>query len=232
LGSGLRLSAGPLADRSLTSRYQSPYQRVGPKHLSIPDSDRRIPATRVGRFAAVRLIKVGVSNYRRFRTHQEMDVDGKLIAVVGPNEAGKTSFLKALAGHLNGPSSFKRREFTRNEEQPVPAVWARFVVEDDDRAFVVARVPEAHDLRQIVVTKQAGDDSLSWIFEPPVTRDREPRQKLVAAIDKHWQASGSLPTMTRVTPFRAPLSKLAKRWTLTMRTSKVMRTQASIHFGC
>jgi predicted ATP-dependent endonuclease of OLD family len=42
----------------------------------------------------MRLIAVG---YRRFADTARIDVDGPLTAIVGPNEAGKTSLLDAMS---------------------------------------------------------------------------------------------------------------------------------------
>lgn len=132
----------------------------------------------------MRLIKVGVSGYRRIRSRQEMDVDGKLIAIVGPNEAGKTSLLKALASHLNGSSTFQSREFTRNQPNAQASVWARFALEDEDLRLVAEHVPEAKGLRQVVLSKISSHQSLIWDLEPYPTRDLAPRQHLAKTIDR------------------------------------------------
>ena len=62
-----------------------------------------------------------------------MNVDGRVIAVVGPNEAGKTSFLEALA-HLTEAREFANAEWSRGHERPDDEiVSARFLIEDADR---------------------------------------------------------------------------------------------------
>lgn len=64
----------------------------------------------------VQLTSVTLQGYKRFGHAPKMNVDGKLVALVGPNEAGKTSFLDALL-HLNDRTSFVAsggsRELTR-----------------------------------------------------------------------------------------------------------------------
>jgi predicted ATP-dependent endonuclease of OLD family len=126
----------------------------------------------------MRLIKVGCSGYKRFRDRAEMDVDEKLIAIVGPNEAGKSSFLEALA-HLEDDAGFSPSLRTRGASTSA-AVWARFVLDDDDKA-ALAGVPEAHELRQFIVTKSS---SVSYDLVPDVSRDPVPRQVALKLLDR------------------------------------------------
>lgn len=44
----------------------------------------------------MRLLKLRLHGYRRFREPQTLRVEGRLVALVGPNEGGKTSILEAL----------------------------------------------------------------------------------------------------------------------------------------
>lgn len=87
----------------------------------------------------MRLIKVGCEGFKRFRERAEMDVDEKVIAIVGPNEAGKSSFLEALA-HLEIDEDFAPSVHTRGASAQ-PKVWARFVLDDTDKA-ALAGIPE------------------------------------------------------------------------------------------
>lgn len=119
------------------------------------------------------LIKVGLKGYRRFRERQEMDVDGKLIAVVGPNESGKSSFLEALR-RLDDDAEFALRDRTRPTLDSQPGVWARYVLDDDDRAAVVADIPEAVGARQLLVSK-GSDGVLKAAVEGTIVRDVAPR---------------------------------------------------------
>ena len=69
----------------------------------------------------MKLIWVEINGYRRFEKKAKMNLDGKLIAIVGPNEAGKSSFLKALE-HLNSSDAFTAtgaaQELTRGANIP------------------------------------------------------------------------------------------------------------------
>lgn len=126
----------------------------------------------------MRPIKVGCEGYKRFRERAEMDVDEKLVAIVGPNEAGKSSFLQALA-HLETDEDFPDSVRTRGTTRQ-PKVWARFVLDDDDKA-ALAGIAEACDVRQFIVTKST---RLTYTLEPDVSRDPAPRQAALKLLDR------------------------------------------------
>lgn len=128
----------------------------------------------------MRLIKVGCGGYKRFRDRAEMDVDSKLIAIVGPNEAGKTSFLDALA-YIDSDRSLEPREQTRGPGPPQTTVWARYALEDSDKDALAA-IPEAREVRQLVVSKS--DGGLEFELEPDVNRDLRPRRACRDLMDK------------------------------------------------
>lgn len=123
----------------------------------------------------MKLVKVGLEGYARFRARQELDVDAPLVAIIGPNEAGKTSMLHALL-QLNDSGEFEVREISRRFEGTTE-VWARYVLDDVDRSDMPE---EAQEVRQMVVTKR-GDGSLTTRFEPPIRRSQPKREKHVDA---------------------------------------------------
>jgi len=55
----------------------------------------------------MRLIKLKLTNFRRFAGEHALDLNEDLIALVGPNEAGKSSILKAISlfGDLEAPDA-------------------------------------------------------------------------------------------------------------------------------
>jgi len=126
----------------------------------------------------MRLIKVGCENYKRFRQRVEMDVDEKLIAIVGPNEAGKTSFLEALA-HIEDEEPLPDSARTRGSSEP-PKVWARYVLDEDD-VEALAGVPEARSVRQLIVTL-SGDFDYELVDD--VVRDPGPREAALKLLDR------------------------------------------------
>jgi ABC-type transport system involved in cytochrome c biogenesis ATPase subunit len=124
----------------------------------------------------MQLIKVGLEGYGRFREAHELDVDAPLIALIGPNEAGKTSLLKALQ-HLNSSGEFTSREVSRGLSSDQTRVWARYALDDSDRS----RMPdEARGVRQLIVRKLSNGE-LDYDFVPPIRRYQPTRQQLVAA---------------------------------------------------
>lgn len=66
----------------------------------------------------MRLVSLTFAGYRRFGERTKINLDGKLIALVGPNEAGKTTILEALARMLD-ESPISQRERTRPSEPPI-----------------------------------------------------------------------------------------------------------------
>lgn len=58
---------------------------------------------------AMMLVAFSIEGYRRFVAKTSVKLHGRLIALVGPNEAGKTSLLTAIA-HLDKPESFQPTE--------------------------------------------------------------------------------------------------------------------------
>src|SRR3954468_24431716 len=100
----------------------------------------------------MRLVRVGVQGYKRFAHATEMRVDGRVIAVVGPNEAGKTSLLSALT-RLEDTQPFSRGELTRGQDPPSQKlIWARYLIDEDDRVAMGSRTDFA-DARWYVAWK-------------------------------------------------------------------------------
>lgn len=78
----------------------------------------------------MRLVTVGVKGYKRFAAPAEMSVDGRVIGIVGPNEAGKTSWLQALV-HLSTADELEPGEWTRGQHRTTDrVVWARFALDE------------------------------------------------------------------------------------------------------
>ncbi len=124
----------------------------------------------------MRLVAFSLEGYRRFVAKTSVKLHGDMVAFVGPNEAGKSSLLRALA-HLRNEGGFAANERPRRTSLQPHLAW-HFQLEDDDKA-ALSETPESHDVQRAIVTK-LGDGSRSWDFEP--RRPRRDRSKRIAPI--------------------------------------------------
>ena len=132
----------------------------------------------------MRLLRIEIRGYRRFEGPTELRILGPVTAIVGPNEAGKTSLLRAIA-HLSKEEAFERREFT-GRSQPDPAqrvVRAIFELEAADlEAVAIEDLMQVEDRPQLGIAKRPGEGhTRSWL-EPPLHRDLEPRSHMVTLL--------------------------------------------------
>jgi AAA domain, putative AbiEii toxin, Type IV TA system/AAA domain len=128
----------------------------------------------------MRLIKLKVTDFRRFAGEQSLDLNEDLIALVGPNEAGKSSILTAidLAGRKSPPSA---TDTTRGLVGPA-AIAALFALDPDDRA-ALADIHNGGTVKRIWVTRTAGQDRSIWGLEAYPWRDFGPRQRCKELVD-------------------------------------------------
>jgi predicted ATP-dependent endonuclease of OLD family len=131
----------------------------------------------------MKLTSVALHGYKRFEQRSSMKVDSKLVAVVGPNESGKTSFLGALM-HLNHNNSFNtsgaERETTRNTTVPAnqKVIEATYLLESDDRE-ALRDVHGGKEIRWCKISKQAEGGRHWYGFTPHPKRSLQPRQRAV-----------------------------------------------------
>jgi energy-coupling factor transporter ATP-binding protein EcfA2 len=119
----------------------------------------------------MKLVAFTVEGYRRFVSKTSIKVHGDLIAIVGPNEAGKTSLLRAMS-LLHDDQPFTHEQLPRRRPGVSPRLHWHFQLEPDDRAQL-AGVFNAEKLSRVVITKAGA--SRDWHFEPPLLRDRSER---------------------------------------------------------
>lgn len=123
----------------------------------------------------MQLLAVTVRGYRRFASPARMILDGRVIAVVGPNEAGKSSFLDALA-HLSNVDPIGDGELSRGAARNGGAVVeAEFALEDEDIS-TLSDSPECRGVRRLIVSKYA-DGRFTFGARPQPVRDQRPRQR-------------------------------------------------------
>ena len=130
----------------------------------------------------MRLLKLKLKDFRRFAGEHALDLNETLIALVGPNEAGKSSLLYALALLGKGERP-KPSDVTRGRDGPAE-ICGLFALTEADRALL-KDIHEGENVSHAWVTLRTNDDRPLWLLEPCPRRDRGPRTacfKLIEAI--------------------------------------------------
>ena len=136
------------------------------------------------------LFQVDISGFRKFKEKTEFKTRGKVLAILGANEAGKSSLLKALV-HLNTTNPFDAHEKSAGTDGKEVEIKAKFMLSDDDRK--AAGVPHA---RWYTITKNA-DGKRTFCIEPrPDDRDYSHRPKLFKEIIKIEAKSNAVSILT------------------------------------
>ncbi len=116
-----------------------------------------------------------------------MQLDGNLIAIIGPNEAGKSSFLGALS-HLHGTDELSRsggsQDATRGVEYPDDhhPIIGTFLIEDVDKA-AMSNIPGIERSRWFTLYKRF-DGSRSFGISPKPERPLAERYNAVKSMAK------------------------------------------------
>lgn len=131
------------------------------------------------------LFQVDITGFRKFKEKATLKTRGKVLAVLGANEAGKSSLLKALT-HLNHNQPFEPYEKSSGTDGGKIEIKARFSLSDDDR--VSAGTPLAS---WFIITKSADGKRTWWIDPRPGDRDYSYRAKLIKNISAIEEKSES-----------------------------------------
>lgn len=137
----------------------------------------------------MRLVTAEFHGYKRFSstTDTRLNVDGKVIAIVGPNEAGKTSILDGLMT-LNDDDPLPAVDLTRNEGVPSEGVIrARYWLDDDD-IHAIQHLTSAPTQNRWFEIRKDEDGELRPRLERTIERDLSKRHRVAGrmqALGKH-----------------------------------------------
>lgn len=107
---------------------------------------------------------VRVSGYGRFASAEILRLGNKITALVGPNEAGKTSLLGAIE-HLCSDGELQRSELTRGGEVNGPVLEGAFFLDDADRDSL-SDLPCGEGVRWLHVSNTLANPVAALRFDP------------------------------------------------------------------
>ena len=130
----------------------------------------------------MRLLKIRLKQFRRFWADQSLDLNEDLIALVGPNEAGKSSILDALEMLGTRTLPDVGRDVTRNSSGPAE-IEGLLVLDDTDKELI-AGIRGGDKVTHVRVTLKSGAERHAMMSEPRPQRDREPRAHCGALVQE------------------------------------------------
>lgn len=131
------------------------------------------------------LKKVEINGFKRFDEKTYMLFEGKVTAIVGPNEAGKTSFLKALLHWNHGLEFNETSELSKDKSHYDPnhkIVTCYFKIEEKDHKKL-KDIPEASRLKRFTEAKTK-DAKVIRILSPEILRDKTRRNTQLEILKK------------------------------------------------
>jgi energy-coupling factor transporter ATP-binding protein EcfA2 len=137
----------------------------------------------------MQLVSIRISGVRRFASASTVQVAPKVVALVGPNDVGKTSFLRALAGINTSDWAAHDAASGAPDGMDSPAISAMFMLDDGDRAAIHDLPEGAH-----IVAYRAGkrSDGTLWAdVLPEISVDQTIRLITLKSFDQIDQEGSS-----------------------------------------
>ncbi|SEH15028.1 AAA ATPase domain-containing protein [Natronorubrum sediminis] len=125
------------------------------------------------------LRNASVHCYRRFADPSNIRLNENLIAVVGTNEAGKSSFLDALE-ELNSDEPISEYDATRHKDCQ-PELSVTFKLDEDDQAKL-SSIEGAENISEWTLTKDA-DGDLTVALDTTLPHNLEPRRNAIKSLE-------------------------------------------------
>lgn len=131
----------------------------------------------------MRLTKVEINGYRRFKDPTVINLDNKLIALVGPNEAGKSTILDALR-RLGDEHAISIEERTRATapDDDATAIQALWLLEDADIDAI--EIPHGSQPPRWLIQRKTFAGPIHAELRPALQRDLRLRMRLLKQFDQ------------------------------------------------
>lgn len=118
------------------------------------------------------LARIEIQGFRRFQRKSVLRISGKVTALVGPNEAGKSSLLEAVS-LLNDDEPISPEAISRSAPEDQCLIRAYFLLDTDELKSI------GHSGPRWFFVQKAGDGKRRYGFEPTLPeRDTQLREKL------------------------------------------------------
>lgn len=132
------------------------------------------------------LFQVEITGFKKFREKASLKSRGKLLAILGSNEAGKSSLLRALE-RLDDNHAFQPNEHSKGADTEGPTIKATYLISQEDRDEAGLSVGTWYE-----VTKNP-NGKRTWFIRPtPPDRDYSHRPKLIVLVNKLTKAAQTL----------------------------------------
>ncbi|MFJ2966248.1 AAA family ATPase [Streptomyces collinus] len=162
----------------------------------------------------MRLHSATFANFRRFSGESSLIIDDPLVALVGPNEAGKTTILQAIEKCAN-KINFKASDVTKgvdSESLKDPLVKLKFILEEGDLE-AIRGVPHSDTPKWLILNGFVGKRHIA--FSPMPSRDATQIEQVSNLIDVTLQGgrvsqSGEIEALPESDTFAGVLAKVKR----------------------